>query len=192
MLPKTKRSLGRYDRVAEAAHPGPDLPRSSRATRGRIEIVQAAVPDPNPILGEKLKRQRVAINRLTDPLECERSFSRISEPAYLAGRAYMRVVEMAARSQSKPAFEPGDGGGSHDLAIGYAIERAAVVVEMQNDVARHLGSSAAFLLRLVLSDGHTLDQVAAVLKIGKRRARSEFRDAIESLAVHFDRSRWPN
>ncbi|MGD9544964.1 hypothetical protein [Methylocystis sp.] len=192
------RALGRYDRVEDSKHPGPELPRSKRLLAGKVEIVEAAVPDPSIIGREKLKRQRAAVNRLTDPLECERSYGRISEPAYLAGRAYLAVAERARGAQSKAVFEPGGGGGSHELSIGYAMEAAEALVAMQADVQSAVGAWAALILRGALVDGHSFREMAvrtnakrSNLKRAKRNIAAQFRQALETLAAHWDKSGWP-
>lgn len=181
------RKVGRYDRVQDAQAPGPDLPRAKLV--GRVETVTAAVADPTILGREKLKRQKVSVNRLTDPLECEYSFGRISKAAYDAGNAYMAVCEIRSGGSS---FEPSAGGGSHELAIGYAMERAARIVEMQEGVLRALGQSGALLLRHVLADGGRLDAMAETgVRASRRRVRHGFREALEGLARHFDRDGWP-
>lgn len=184
-----RKSHGRYERVHEAVHPGPELPRAPKRMRGKVETVVAAVPDPNPVGGEKLRRQQVSVNRLTDPLECERSFGRISEGAYQAGQRYLAVVEAAAGAQSKPAYEPSSGGGSHELAIGYAMERAAELVRMHEDVQQVIGRYSAMILRLVLVDRRSFRGVAVItrargqsIRARKAEAAKDFRWALESLA----------
>ncbi len=187
-----RKTYGRYERVHDAVHPGPALPRAPKRMRGKIETVEAAVPDPNPIGGEKLRRQRVSVNRLTDPLECERSFGRISEGAYQAGRAYLMIVEAAVGGQSRAAYEPASGGGSHELAIGYAMERATALVAMHDDVRMGIGRYSAMIVRLVLVEGYSFKQIAMATRERARSIRArkqdvarEFRWAMESLADHW-------
>jgi hypothetical protein len=190
-----ERKAGRYDRVEEATDPGPDLPRAPRRMRGKVETVLAAVPDPNPIMGERLKRQKVSVNRLCDPLECERSYGRISERAYLAGKAYALAVEPL--TPPGPMGSGGGGGGCHELAIGYRIERAEAAVAMQAEVRRAIGAWAEMILRGVLADGHSFVEMAVKTRKrgeSKRRARArvaqEFREALEDLGNHWDRVGW--
>lgn len=192
----SNRALGRYDRISDSTHPGPDLPRAPRSMRGKIEIVEAAIPDPTNIGKEKLKRQRAAVNRLTDPLECERSFGRISEPAYLAGRAYMAVCERAATPVAVGLLEASSGAGDRDLAMVRSIDRIRDKVDMQEGVEAALGRWAAFILRGVLCDGHSFLEMAAIGGVRKRRKRflvaKVFREGVEDLAKHWDRCGWPS
>lgn len=190
------RAIGRYDNVSDSTHPGPALPRAPRSMRGKVEIVEAAIPDPTNIGREKLKRQRASVNRLTDPLECERSFGRISEPAYLAGRAYTAVCERAAPGVAAGLLEASSGAGDRDLAMVRSIDRIRDMVEMQEGVKAALGEWTSFILRGVLCDGHSFLDMAVIGGVRKRRKRllvaKVFREGVEDLAKHWDRCGWPS
>lgn len=188
------RTQGRYGRIDDATPPGPDLPRIR--LKGRVETVTAAVPDPNIIGAEKLKRQRVSINRLTDPLECERSFGRITESAYLAGRLYMSVCERAASRVAGISEQRTHGAGNRELAMARRLDAAEKVVLMQESVSSAIGALSALILRAILQDGHSLDEAAAIAGIRKRRKKQivarEFREGLEAVAKSWDRYGWPD
>jgi hypothetical protein len=191
----SNRAIGRYDRVSESKHPGPELPRSARAMRGKVEIVEAAIPDPTAIGREKLQRQRAAVNRLTDPLECERSFGRISEPAYLAGRAYMAVCERAAIGVAAGLLEPASGAGDRDRALVARIDHVRQAVDMQEGVSFAIGRKRALILRAILCDGQSFDDLRRFAPRGAKHPKSdvaiEFRTGLEEVAVFWDRQGWP-
>ena len=191
----SNRALGRYDRIADSTHPGPDLPRAPRSMRGKIEIVEAAISDPTNIGKEKLKRQRAAVNRLTDPLECERSFGRISEPAYLAGRAYMAVCERAAIGVASGLLEASSGRGDRDLAMVRRIEAVREAVDMQEAIRWALGDKPALVLRAVLCDGQQFKDMRRFSARGEKHPKSsvarQFRWALGELAEYWDKVGWP-
>jgi hypothetical protein len=190
----SQRALGRYSRVREATDPGPALP--SISLPGRVETVVGAVADPGIIGREKLKRQRAAVNRLTDPLECERSFGRISEPAYLAGRAYMAVCERAAIGVAAGLLEPASGAGDRDRALVARIDHVRQAVDMQEGVSFAIGRKRALILRAILCDGQAFDDLRRFAPRGAKHPKSdvaiEFRAGLEEVAVFWDRSGWPS
>jgi len=184
---------GRYEDVEKAQHPGPELPRVNLP--GRVETVIAAVDDPTNLGREKLAKQKVAVNRQTDMLEYERSRSRISENAYLAGRLYIEICERAATRVAGLPLERTHGAGNRDLAMVHKIDRTREVVAMQCGVRSTIGKDGAYILRLVLQDGLTFEQIASAARVKKRRRVSivarMFREGLESLSVQWDRIGWP-
>jgi hypothetical protein len=190
------RALGRYDRITESVRPGPELPKSRKSLAGKIEVVEAAVPDPTAIGREKLQRQRAAVNRLTDPLECERSFGRITEPAYLAGRAYMAVCERAAIGVAAGLFEASSGAGDRDRALVARIEYVRQAVEMQEGVSFAIGRKRALILRAVLCDGQSFDDLRRFAPRGAKHPKTdvaiEFRAGLEEVAEFWDKQGWPS
>jgi hypothetical protein len=178
---------GRYDRVEEATHPGPALPRAPRRMRGKVEIAIAAVPDPNPIGGEKLRRQRVAVNVARDPLEREYAYHRISTAAYLAGRTFERILEEARIGGGSASIEPSVGRGDHEAMIARAIDRAYAAVAACWEVRSKCGERGQRILRAVLGDRHSFTEIALAYGLGRdrgaRKIAAEFREALEALAV---------
>ncbi|PWB94674.1 hypothetical protein C5689_06315 [Methylosinus sporium] len=193
-----RRKEGRYDRIENATHPGPALPSAPRKMRGKVEIVVGAVPDPNPVMGEKLRRQKVAVNAACDPLEREHAYHRISPAAYRAGRIYQRIIEAARIGGGGSSFGEATGGGptagAQDAKAAEAIDRAAAVVSLTEQTRRAIGQWAEITLRMILGDGLSFAQVAAArrepTKRGTAKVASEFREALCGLANEFDRIGW--
>src|SRR5271163_2653835 len=114
---KTKMpKAGRYD-TAKATHMG-DLPAVGLNLDRKLNIVHAAVDDPNRSIERKLgeqRRQMVAVNLHTDMLETELHYGRISQAAYELGRRYLRILEAAAGQENIGApLEPSTGSGDRD------------------------------------------------------------------------------
>ncbi|WP_159728352.1 hypothetical protein [Methylosinus sp. Ce-a6] len=155
--------------------------------RGKIEIVVAAVPDPNPIEGERLKRQKAAVNIAGNPLEREYSRGRISTEAYQAGLTFERILEAARIGGGAVSIEPSAGAGDHEAVIARAIDRAAAAVAACRDVRSKCGQRGALILRAVLGDRQTFVQIAVSEGLGRdrgtRKIAAEFREALEALAV---------
>lgn len=182
------RKAGRYDRVEEAVHPGPALPRASKRMREKVEIVVAAVDDPNPVGREKLRRQRVAVNVAQDTLEREYAYGRISTAAYQAGRAFERILEAARVGGGNASFERSGGTGDHEGMVAKAIDRATAAVEAEYRVRSVCGQRGAIILRAIIEDGQTFEQIAAAEKRGARGPRKvarEFREALEALGGYW-------
>lgn len=186
------KTTGRYDRVHEATHPGPDLP--NIRLPGRIETVVAAVADPNPSEGEKLKRQRVAVNVARDPLEQEYRRHRISTAAYLAGRAYQQAMEAAQIGGSGAAFDAPIGAGDHEAMVARRFDRVRTAVELEANIRASIGAWSAMILRGVLVDGHAIREMAEQNRRGSKDSIaavwSEFREALEYLGEHYDGRGW--
>ena len=194
----SNRALGRYDRISDAVSPGPDLPRSARAMRGKVETALAAVPDPTAIGKEKLQRQRAAVNRLTDPLECERSYGRISEPAYLAGRVCEAIWQRAAIGRGSNAMEPSSGAGDRDAAMVRLVGAVRAAVGLNETLRVACGPYGAKVIIGVLCDGKRFAEMVMVAKWeGKKPKHPEtmiaglFRQGLEDLAEHLDKVGWP-
>jgi len=187
------RALGRYDRIADSTHPGPDLPRAPRSMRSKIEIVEAAIPDPTNIGKEKLKRQRAAVNRLTDLLEYQRERGLISESAYLWGRSYMHVCDGVSTGCSKPVFELSDGGGDRDKAMASRLDKARTLVRWDSEIKMLVGQWQAFIVRSVLRDGAGFGELAIAVgyrsSYGRHKIGKEFRESIEIIAEKWDYAR---
>lgn len=186
-----RKSYGRYDRIEEAVHPGPALPRAPKRMEGKVEIVTAAVEDPNPVGGEKLRRQRVAVNVARDPLEREHAYHRISTAAYQAGRTFERILEAAQIGGGSASLERSGGAGDHEAVVAKSIDRAAAAVAAEYEARSACGQRGALILRAVLGDRQTFAQIAAAeglgVKRGPTRIAAEFREALAGLAKHWER-----
>jgi hypothetical protein len=186
------KTTGRYDRVHEATHPGPDLP--NIRLPGRIETVVAAVADPNPVEGEKLKRQRVAVNVARDPLEQEYRRHRISTAAYLAGRAYQQVMEAAHIGGGKADLDAPIGAGDHEAMVARRFDRAQLAVDLDANIRASLGAWSAMILRGALVDGHAIREMAERNRRGSKDSIAavwiEFREALECLGDHYNGRAW--
>lgn len=193
MMARTRENLGRYARIHDAIHPGPDLPRA----RAHQQIRIAAVPDPMPVLDSKRPpRQKVAVNIKTDALETEYSYGRISEGAYFAGRTYQYVLEVArGRTSNGCSFEPKDRANpatAHEWAIIAGLERAQDAVDLIYETRKAVGQYAELLLSDILGQGATIGQAAIARGYestwGRKKVAGEFREALEGLAKSFDRA----
>lgn len=187
-----RKNYGRYDRVEEAVHPGPALPRTPKRMKGKVEIVVAAVEDPNPIGGEKLRRQRVAVNIARDPLEREHAYHRISTAAYQAGRTFERILEAAQIGGGSASLERSGGAGDHEAVVAKSIDRAAAAVTAESEARSACGQRGVLILRAVLGDRQTFAQIAAAEGLGAKRGppriAAEFREALAGLAKYWERS----
>lgn len=185
-----RKNYGRYDRIEEAVHPGPALPRAPKRMKGKVEIVTAAVDDPNPVGGEKLRRQRVAVNVARDPLEREYAYHRISTAAYQAGRTFERILEAAQIGAGSVSLERSGGAGDHEAVVAKSIDRAAASVAAEYDARSACGQRGMLILRAVLGDRQTFAQIAAAeglgVKRGTARIAAEFREALAGLALHWE------
>jgi hypothetical protein len=191
MMTQGRESTGRYTRVHDAQHPGPELPRARAHMRVRV----AAVPDPMPLIDSKRPtRQKVAINIHTDALETEYSYGRISEAAYCAGRAYQYVLEVSrGRTSGGCSFEPKDRcnpATAHEWAIISGLENAQAAVDLIYETRSAVGQWAECLLSDILGAGITIGQAALARGYtsthGRRKIAAEFREALEGLAKSFD------
>jgi hypothetical protein len=187
----TRENSGRYSRIHDAQHPGPDLPRARAHMRVRV----AAVADPMPLLDSKRSsRQKVAVNIKTDALETEYSYGRISDGAYHAGRAYQHILEVSrGRTSGGCSFEPKDRGNpatAHEWAIISGLENAQAAVDLIYETRAAVGQWAECLLSDILGAGITIGQAAMARGYtsthGRRKIASEFREALECLAKSFD------
>lgn len=187
---------GRYEAVGSASDPGP-LPREGG--RGdHVAIRHGVVDDPNaPRSG---RRQRVAINIRTDPLELEYSRGRLSEAAYSTGRTYQRVIERASGVRTMSSWRDNDCvdvGISGDHAIIAALDRASQAVRMRDEVRPIIGLLGERILALTLGDGLTFAETAERLGAyggepsARRHAASfyawTFRQSLEILAAEWQR-----
>lgn len=186
-----RKNYGRYDRIEEAVHPGPVLPRAPKRMKGKVEIVTAAVEDPNPVGGEKLRRQRVAVNVARDPLEREHAYHRISTAAYQAGRTFERILEAAQIGGGSASLERSGGAGDHEAMVAKSIDRAAAAVAVEHEARSACGQRGMLILRAILGDGQTFAQIAAAEGLGVKRGplliAQEFREALFALALHWER-----
>lgn len=199
MAARGRENAGRYSRVNDAQHPGPELPRSRLGAKVRI----AAVSDPMQSLGDAAKkgpaRQKVAVNIHTDVLETEYAYGRISTGAYMAGRTYQLVLEISrGRASGGASFEPKDRGNpatAHEWAIISGLERAQDTVDLIYDTREAVGQWAEILLSDVLGAGITLSQAAFARGYtsanGRKAVAGQFREALEGLAFHWEKSRTP-
>jgi len=198
MSTSRRENAGRYARVMDAQHPGPDLPtdRDRLNVKIRIGAVLDPMPDPD---GKRPRRQRVAINVKTDALENEYSYGRLTDSAYRAGRTYQYILEVSRGATSGGmSYEPKDRGNpatAHEWAIISGLERAQDAVDLVYQVREAVGQSAEALLSDVLVALITLQQAAQARgyssKHGTRKVAGEFREALHDLAGHWDKVGWP-
>ncbi|WP_157235092.1 hypothetical protein [Methylosinus sp. LW4] len=181
-----RKNYGRYDHVEEAVHPGPALPRAPKRMKGKVEIVVAAVDDPNPVGAEKLRRQRVAVNVARDTLEREYAYGRITREQYDAGRLFERVLEAARIGGRCASTERIGGVGDHEAMIAKAMDRAVAAVDFEMKVRSACGGRATLILRAILGEGQTFTQIASAERLGATRGKAsiahEFRSALTTLA----------
>lgn len=179
----------RYD-LGGARPPGPALPKLPRGRRA--DALTVAVPDPTPAC--EGDRVLATVNRRVDILETERANRLITVSQYETGRVVQAVLERAsgARLGSGGWGQGGtrDQTEAHELAIVYAIQDAQIIRAMAERITRALGHIDARLLRLVLGEGRTYAEVAALQGKGSgdRAARyiaARFRDALAELDERF-------
>lgn len=188
-MKRQQRARGRYDAIREASHPGPELPAVNLP--GRIVTVVAAVADPNPALGEKLRRQRVAVNKHADALEMDYAYGRLSPAAYATGRVYQSILEACSGLKTeKPVYEPSAGAGDRDTILALRLDRVETSVEMQYAARRAIGQWAELVVREILG-GLTIRDASEKLRHPSKRGRAyiaeTFREGLEDLAVHWER-----
>lgn len=190
-------TLGRYDDINRASVPG-EIERQGKRAGGKIVVRHGAVDDPNPAF--KGKRQRVAINVHSSALEAERAYGRITESAYQAGRIYEAIIEAAsgARIGGSGSNEGTDRGSvivRQLMAIVSSLDRAQRAVDLQHDVRRALGRDAELLLRVILGEGRTFGEISEgqgkTSAWARRQVAGAFREAVEDLARHWDRTGAP-
>lgn len=176
---------GIFEDVASATNPGPELPASPSGMRGRVEIAIGAMPDPNPLEAEKLRRQRVALNVAGDVLLRELRAGRITQHQFQAGREFEAACEAAAIGVGGAMGERSTGRGDHEALVAKTIDRAAQLVTIDDRARKACGRDGAMLLRWVLGDRMTFAQIASAR--GKRKGRAsakigdEFREALAAL-----------
>ena len=172
-----------------AATPG-ELPAEGRL-RPHVNIAHAIVDDPNPAL--RGRKQRVAVNRMTDGLEHEYSRGRISDAGYWAARTYGLVLERSRGTIGGASWSTGDKVDqvvNHEHKILSGIAKAQDAVAMIRDTAPAIGMTGQRILELVLVEGMTLTAAADRLDgRGDRQAvifwSQTFRRSCELLAEHW-------
>lgn len=160
-----------------------------RVTRDRDAIAIGAVPDPYAPEG----RIEVRVNRRVDVLEGLRSRGHISVSEYEVGRAVQAVLERASGAKlGSGGWNPGNKADqtiAHELAIIYAVEDSRVVAQWVDRIVRALGMLDARLLRRILGERRTFEEVAALQGKGGERGRryiaERFRDALTALDEAF-------
>jgi hypothetical protein len=170
-------AVGRRRGVAYSSGEADGLPLPAQGVRlgGRVEVRHASVPDPNT--ARRGAAQRAAVNARHDALEYEYARGRISQAAYVAGRAYGAVLEKASgRQGGAGGFEPHDKpdrAAAHEAAIVARLETAQRAVEMQAEVRGAIGGAAALVVEGVLLHGLSLGAMAredvALAAAGARR-----------------------
>lgn len=180
-----KKSYGRYEHISDSVLPGPDLPRAPRRMRDRIEIVVAAVPDPNPVGHDRLRRQRVAVNVAQNPLEREYAYGRITTHQYDCGLTFERILERALIGVAAPSMERSCGAGNRGSMIARYLDRARATVHAEHDARSACGQRGAMILRAVIGDRQSFAQIARAERLGKKRGSAriagEFREALAAL-----------
>lgn len=188
--------MGRYDAVAMVEKPlepdGEFLPEGKRE-HGNIEIAHARVEAPGETRAYHLshgKYHRGMVNVANDPLEREFKYGRISNDAYLAGRAYQAVMEASFAGSSGINLEAARSVGDHESLVAKRYDRVAAAVDLDRRIKARIGAWAALLLRGVLVDGHRIRTIAKrngrCSKNAVARVMQEFREALEDLADELD------
>lgn len=178
-------SQGRYGRIPGG--PSPTLP--AIGARGPVQIVHAAVEDPNPLL--RGRRQAAAVNAHTDALEMEYAYGRIGEASYRALRVYGAILERACGQPSSGnqwmTGDRVDASTSHELAIWHQLNSTKKALDLLAQTRGTIGALAARILALVLVERLTFAAVAQ--RIAGKSDRSHaghcawlFREAGEALA----------
>ncbi len=151
-----------------------------------IRTAIGAVVDPHDIDGE---RHQVRINRLVDVLEDERAHRRISEAAYVAGQALLRVFRRArgpGNASNWAGASRVDAFVSKELQIIGSIDAARAITRLKRWLEHELGQIDGRLVARILHEGKSYADCAALQgKSGDRGTRyiaTRFRDALEALA----------
>jgi len=191
------RTAGRYSQVSLARPPGDHLPKEGRQG-AHITVVHGAVDDPNSTL--RGRRQRVAINAQTDPLEYEYSRGRMSEAAYRAGRIYQRILERSGQMPTGSQWRQGDrvdAATAHELAIIRAIETATAAVRMLDDLRPIIGMMGERILYMALIERKPLSDISQRMTQSNDRHATRwagwmFRQALEAIADHWAKTLAPS
>ena len=176
----SRREPGRYDLRGVS-----DFVTGSPPPSLNVRTKVAAVTDPhNP-----KRRQRVAVNRLTDLLEAEYAHHRISDDAYKYGRLLQNVFEKGAgvTGRSSSSFEPQSGGDKSAALqnmIAAKIEDAFYARDTFEDLVRDVGKIGAHFLRRLLTGESSFVKEAGALASARQVAfqASRFRFYLEQLA----------
>ena len=96
--PRQREAVGRYVEVGAATVPGDHLLPLGPGP-ARSSIIYASVEDPNPSL--RGRRQKVAVNKSTDPLEME--YAGIGSARRLIGRQAPICMSLSAHVRRRPA-----------------------------------------------------------------------------------------
>jgi hypothetical protein len=201
---QNSQKTGRYAHAGGLA--SIDLPREGKRCGGKIEIVHGIAPDPyfanegqrrgrgkHEVLGQR--QQRVAINRRADAIEFELSCGRISQAAADAARAYQRVLESSRKAAGASNWEQGSGGGDHDSAIASRLDRAWTLVAWSDSIRMIAGGPAARMIDLAVDERLSLAKIAMrfgyVSRWGRAQIGKAFREALEQIAVEWERRGFP-
>lgn len=190
-----KKQLGRYDTANVQMLPQglADLPR-----RSSIDTVVAAVDDPmehhRSFDDPKRKRILARVNRNVDILEMERSHKRISDGAYRMGRIIQAVFERAAGVRDEGlnllSGVRADPVTAREVRMVAALDSARASVELIDKIRQCIGYIDALIVRQVIQDGWSYEQVASSRGLAGARLVSycagRFRDALEALDAHLD------
>ena len=176
----SRREPGRYDLRGV-----PDFVVGSPPPSLNVRTKIAGVTDPN----NPKRRQKVAVNRLTDLLEAEYAHGRISDDAYKYGRLLQVVFEKGAgvTGRSSSSFEPQSGGDKSAALqnmIAAKIEDAFEARDTMHELEKDVGALGARFLRRLLTGESSFSKeagaLATVRQIGFQAGR--FRFYLEQLA----------
>jgi len=179
-LPKATQFFGRYAPIGGLR--GPELPREGARAGGKIRIVHGheIAPsigrdvDDEPAPGRK-RRQRVAINALTDVLEYEHQRGRISAEAYAAGRYVDRLLEAASGRRTGQEFGERNRAAlspfSLQQALALRIDAARDAARLREAMAREVGAESARIVALVVGDGLSFRAIARLDRRASGKAR---------------------
>jgi hypothetical protein len=191
---KKSRTSDRYNLINAAEPPGGVVGRAPRSPNAFTALV--AVEDPIPDSQGRHGRVLATVNRRVDILELERSHRRISARAYTVGRIVQAVFERSRGSSASSQWGQGDRVDAEvakELRIIRSIDNAHRVKEYVDSIRKAVGRIDANILQLVLGDGKTYADVAALRGRDGRQGTGyfagRFRDALEDLASEWERKR---
>lgn len=179
---RRKSADGRYQAGQSARIPANGLA-ISRSARN-VPTTTGKVADPY----SPKEQIAVSINRRVDILEWEYSHGRLTEAAYRNGRIIQYAFERASgRSQSSWSMgDRVDAFSAKELQILTALEKAEELTALMVRIVKSVGQIGARMLRSVLAEGRTYEQLAAdrgrTGERGRTAAADQFRTLLEDLS----------
>lgn len=164
------------------------LPAAGSYAGGKIEIVHGEALCPNAETRGESRYRPVAFNLNTDVLRREWKCKRISPGAYVAGVAIQKTAEAAGLlSWGGCGYEPSCGKGDREASLARKAAATNKLVDWSSDIVSIVGKDSALIVRGVLIDLHTFEEMSDGTAIGRRRIAKEFRDSLEAIALTWER-----